>query len=150
MPNSARPGPRRSLRKEPFCSESIPPRRHPDVDYVALLIDGAPEILPGAVDSKEDLVQMPGLAEPAWSSLPLADIIGAELLTPPPNRFLGYDAAAFRQKIRDVSQAKAQTLVGPDRLTDDLGRKPIAGVARRPIASPGPSLSVCCQVDNAI
>ena len=67
-----------------------------------------------------------------------------ELLTPQPNGFIGYEDAAFRQKILDVSEAETETMVGPDRVTDDLGRKPIAGVARRPIALHGPSLSICC------
>jgi hypothetical protein len=107
--------------KEPFCSESITPRLHQDVDYVAILIDCAPEKLQLAVDSKEDLVQMPVVAEPALSSLQLAAIICAELLTPPPNRFIGYDDAAFRQKILDVSEAKAETMVGPDRRVETPG-----------------------------
>ena len=74
-----------------------------------------------AVDSKEDLVQMPVVAEPALSSLQLAAIICAELLTPPPNRFIGYDDAAFRQKILDISEAKAETMVGPDRRVETPG-----------------------------
>ena len=55
--------------EEPLCSASITPRLHQDVDYVAVLIDRAPEILQLAVDSKEDFVQMPVVAEPALSSL---------------------------------------------------------------------------------
>jgi hypothetical protein len=109
------------------------------------LVDGAPEILQLAVDSKEDLVQMPVVAEPALSSLQLADIIWAELLTPQPNRFIRYGDASFRQEILDIPEAEAETMVGPYRLADDLGRKPIAGVARRPITLHGPSLSVCCR-----
>jgi hypothetical protein len=85
------------------------------------LIDCAPEKLQLAVDSKEDLVQMPVVAEPALSSLQLAAIICAELLTPPPNRFIGYDDAAFRQKILDISEAKAETMVGPDRRVETPG-----------------------------
>src|SRR5215469_2815706 len=125
---------------------SIAARLHQNIDNVAILVDGAPEILQLAVDSKEDLVQMPVVAEPALSSLQLADIICAELLTPPPNRFIGYGDAPFRQKILDIPEAEAETMVGPDRITNDLGRKPIAGVARRPIALHGPSLSVCCPI----
>ena len=120
--------------KEPLGSASIPSRLHQDVDYVAILIDGTPEILRVAVDSKEHFVQMPVIAEPALSSLQLADIICAELLTPPPDRFIGYGDAPFRQKILDIPEAEAETMVGPDGITDDLGRKPIAGVARRPLA----------------
>src|SRR5215469_5404781 len=119
---------------------SIAARLHQNIDYVAILVDGAPEILQLAVDSKEDLVQMPVVAEPALSSLQLADIICAELLTPSPNRFIGYGDAPFRQKILDIPKAEAETMVGPDRVTDDLGRKPIAGVARRPITLNGHSL----------
>src|SRR5262249_22204340 len=130
--------------KEPLCSASITSRLHQNIDYVAILIDRPPEILQLAVDSKEDFVQMPVVAEPASPSLELADIICAELLTPPPNRFIGHGDAPFRQKILDIPEAEAKTMVGPNRITDDLGRKPIAGVPRRPIALHGPSLSVCC------
>lgn len=52
--------------------------------------------------------------------------------------------AAYRQKILDGSEAEAEAMIGPDRIADDLGKKPIAGVARRPIAFHGTSLSVCC------
>jgi hypothetical protein len=93
--------------KEPLCSASITPRLHQDVDYFAVLIDRAPEILQVAVDSKEDFVQMPVVPELALSSLQLADIICAELLTPQPDGFVRYDNAAFRQKIFDISEAEA-------------------------------------------
>jgi hypothetical protein len=135
--------------KEPLCGASITSRLHQNVDYLAVLIDRTPEILQFAVDSKEDLVQMPAVAEPALSSLQLANVVGTELLTPPPDRFIRYEDASFREKILYVSEADAETMVGPDRVTDNLGRKPIAGVARRPIAIHGTSLSVCCKVDNA-
>jgi len=51
--------------EEPLCSASISSRLHQDVDYVAVLIDRAPEILQLAVDSKEDFVQTPVVADPA-------------------------------------------------------------------------------------
>jgi hypothetical protein len=130
--------------EEPLCGTSITSRLHQDVDYVAVLIDRPPEILQLAVDSKEDLVQMPVVTESALASLQFADILCAKLLTPQPNGFIGYEDATFRQKILDVSEAQTETMVGPDRVTDDLGRKPIAGVARRPIALHGTSFSVCC------
>jgi hypothetical protein len=50
----------------------------------------------GAVDSKEDFVQMPVVAEPTLSSLQFANIICAKLLTPQPDGFVSYDDAAFR------------------------------------------------------
>ena len=92
--------------EEPFCSASITPRLHQDVDYVAVLIDRAPQILQVAVDSKEYFVQMPVVAQPALSSLQFADIICAELLTPQPNRFIGYEDASLRQKILDVRKLR--------------------------------------------
>jgi hypothetical protein len=73
------------------------------------LVDGTPELLPLAVDAKQDLVPVPGIAAPAWSSLPLADLVGTELLTPPPHRFLGYENAPLRQKILDIPEAEAET-----------------------------------------
>jgi hypothetical protein len=60
------------------------------------LVDGTPEILQLAVDSKEDFVHMPVVAESALSSLQLADIICAELLTPPPVSLRVFQSSAVK------------------------------------------------------
>jgi hypothetical protein len=65
------------------------------------LIHGTPEILWLAVDSNEDFVQVPNIAEAALTRLQFSRIVRTELLTPESNRFIRDDDSAFGEKILD-------------------------------------------------
>ena len=101
-----------------------------NVDHVAVLIHGAPQIPLLAVDSNEDFIQMPVVAQPSLSSLQSPSIVETELLTPLPDRFIGYDDAALGEKIFDIPETQAEAMISPHRIADDLGRETIAGVTR--------------------
>jgi hypothetical protein len=62
-------------------------RLNQDVDHVAVWIHGTPEILLLAVNSNENLVQVPHIAEATLTPLQFSGIVGTELLTPQPDRF---------------------------------------------------------------
>jgi len=62
-----------------------------DVDHVAVLIHGTPQILPLALDSNEDLVQVPVVAEPTLTPLQFPRIVRTELQTPAPDRLIRHD-----------------------------------------------------------
>src|SRR4051812_28741699 len=109
--------------KESFCGALITMWLDQDVDHVAVLIHGTPQILLLTVDSNEDLVQVPLIAEPALSSLQFPSIVRTELLTPLSNRLIGHDDSPLGEKILDISKAQAEAMVSPDRVADDLGRK---------------------------
>ena len=49
-------------------SPAVATRLDADIDDVAILIDGAPEIVPLSLDGDEDFVQVPGGAQPALST----------------------------------------------------------------------------------
>ena len=51
-----------------FGSPAVATRLDEDIDDVAILIDGAPEIVPLSLDGDEDFVQVPGVAQPALST----------------------------------------------------------------------------------
>ena len=51
----------RSLRKKRLAALA-PGGLHEDVQHVAVLVDGPPQVLPIAVDLQEDLVQVPFVA----------------------------------------------------------------------------------------
>jgi hypothetical protein len=84
------------------------------------LIHGAPEILLLAVDSNEDFVQVPNIAKAALTPLQFSGIVRTELLTPESNRFIRDDDSAFGEKILDISEAQAETMVSPDGIADDF------------------------------
>jgi hypothetical protein len=66
--------------KESLCGTLITIRLDQDVDHVAILIDNPPQIPLLAVDSNEDLIQVPVVTEPSLTSLQFPSIAGTELL----------------------------------------------------------------------
>jgi len=88
---------------------------------------------------------MPHIAEAALSPLQFAGIVGTELLTPQPNRFIRDDDSPFGQKILDISEAQEETMVEPHGIADDLGRKTMTGITR-PIVLHGTSVSGRCPI----
>jgi len=116
--------------KESFRGVLITVRLNQDVDHIAVLIHGAPEILLLAVDSNEDVVQVPNIAEAALTPLQFSGIVRTELLTPESNRFIRDDDSAFGEKILDIPKAQAETMVSPDRIADDFWRETMTVIAR--------------------
>ena len=129
--------------KESFRGALITARLNQDVDHVAVLIHGTPQILLLAVDSNEDFVQMPNIAEAALTPLQFSGIARTKLLTPESNRFIRDNDSAFGEKILDISEAQAETMVSPDGIADDFWRKTMTVIAR-PIVLHGTSVSVHC------
>jgi hypothetical protein len=115
-------------------------RLNQDVDHIAVLVDGPPQIRLLAVDSDKDFVQMPSVSQPVLKPLQFPNIIGTEFLTPQPNRLIRDDDSPLGKKILHISEAQAEAMVNPDRVTDDFGRETIARVPRV-VALHRPSLS---------
>ena len=116
--------------KETFRGALITVRLYQDVDHVPVLIHGTPEILLLAVDSNEDFVQVPNIAKAALTPLQFSGIVRTELPTPDSNRFIRNDDSPFREKILDISEAQAETMVNPDGIADDFWRKTVTVIAR--------------------
>jgi len=121
-------------------SPLVTSRLNQDVDHVAVLVDGPPQILLLAVDSDEHFIQMPGVSQPALASLQFPNIVRTELLTPQPNRLIRHEDSPLGKQILDISEAQAKSVASPDRVTDDFWRETMTVIAR-PIALHRPSLS---------
>ena len=116
--------------KEAFRCSPIPSWLHEDVDHVAILVDGAPKILTLALDPHEELVEVPRVAQPAFSTPQPAGVLATELPAPLTDGFVGDRNPALRQQILHVAKAQAEPVVQPDGVADDLWWKPVAPVAR--------------------
>jgi hypothetical protein len=116
--------------KESFRAALVTVRLNQNVDHVAVLIHGTPEILLLPVDSNEDFVQVPDIAEAALTPLQFSGIVRTELLTPESNRFIRNCNSAFGQKILDVSEAQAESMVNPDGIADDFWRETVTVIGR--------------------
>ena len=127
---------RTSLLPQKPCQQS--PRRlcvsadlHDFIEDVSFLVDSTPEISFLAIDSDDDLVEMPDI-KVAWRLTPQAtSVVGAEFDRPASDRFVGYDNAALKQHFLDQTQAQGETEIEPDGVCDDLWRKSVSLVTDR-------------------
>ncbi len=62
------------LAEKTFGSPAVTTRLDEDIEDVAIVIDGTPEIVPPSLDGDEDLVQVPSVAPPALSTLEPASV----------------------------------------------------------------------------
>ena len=102
-----------------------------DVDYISILVDGTPEIMPSTLDAHEQLVQVPSIAQTPLSTPQIPSLVRTEFPTPLPDRLVGNDDPALGQKIFDVAEAQAEPIVEPHSVADNLDREPVSAVARR-------------------
>ena len=117
------------LSKEALCGAPITTRLDEDVDHIAVLVDGTPEILTLALDADEELVQVPRIAQSPFSPPQCPRVLGADLSAPVANALVGDGDSTLRQEILDVSEAQAEPVIQPDGVADDLGWEPVAAVA---------------------
>ena len=108
-----------------------------DVDQITVLIHRAPERLALTVDRHEDFIQEPRLSESTLSALQLPSVVGAELSAPLPNGFVRHDDSSFGQQILNIPEAQAVSVVEPDDMADDVGRKAMPKVAGPASVHPG-------------
>ena len=97
--------------EEAFRCLAIAPGLDQDVEYDAILVDGAPEVVLQALGADEDLVQVPLVAR-SWPTLPQA--VGetrSELLAPASHRLVGDGDTALSQDQLDIAQAEAEYVV---------------------------------------
>ena len=125
-----------SAKESPRCTP-VPTGLYEDVDQVTVLIHRAPEILALTVDRHEDFVQEPRISESTLSSLQLPSVVGAELPAPLANGFVGHDDSSFGQQILNIPEAHAVSVVEPDGMADDFGRKAMPMVAGPASVHPG-------------
>ena len=118
------------LAKKACGSPAVAMRLDEDIDDVAILIDGAPEIVPPSLDGDEDLVQVPSVAQPALSTLEPASVCRTERDAPQPDRFVGHREAALGQEIFDIAKAHTEAVIQLDGVADDLGGKAVSAAAR--------------------
>jgi hypothetical protein len=84
-----------------------------DVEDVAVLIDGPPQILPTAVDRQEHLVEMPPVAGSGLAAAQPAGLFPPELGTPPPDRLITHRDTAYQHPLLDLTKAQREAVIPP-------------------------------------
>jgi hypothetical protein len=111
--------------EKPFSSLLIAAALHENINDIAVLIDGSPQILLLSLNRDKHFVEMPGVTQAALSFFQFASISRTKLLTPLTNGFIGDGDAAFCEELFDFTETEAEPMVQPDRVADNFRRKTI-------------------------
>lgn len=133
--------------KEAFGRTLIATGLNKNTDHVAVLVNGAPEILLLTLDIHEEFIQMPNVTQSALSSSESPGIFGPELPTPLSDGLVADYDPALCQEVFNVSEAQAESVVEPNGMTYDLRWESISAIAGC-LRIHQPSLHVSPQLDN--
>jgi len=117
------------LSEEAFSRTPIAARLEQDVDHVAVLVNGAPEILLLTPNVHEEFIQVPRITQPTLSLLEPTSILGTELPAPLSDGLVGDHDSPLCQEIFDISQAQAEAVVEPNGMADYLRWESVSAVA---------------------
>jgi hypothetical protein len=84
-----------------------------------------------AVDFEKDLIKMPLVAGACTSPAQLVGILLPKGSAPLTEGLIGQHDSALSQQLFDITIAERESIVEPDRVADDLGRKSIAPLGGR-------------------
>ncbi len=114
------------LAKEPFGGVPVSAALRQDVQNVAVLIDGAPQVVKLAVHGEIDFIEMPLIASlGAATSQGIGEFL-AKFQAPLPDGFVTDDRTTCGQQLLDVTKAEAKTVVEPNGVADDFGWEAVA------------------------
>lgn len=113
--------------QEVQCRFLVPGLGHEALKHLAFMVDGAPQVVPLAIDLHEHLLQVPAPAAGAHAldaAFPdLRSEQRAEPVPPKPHRLVADVDAALVQQILDVAERKREPDVHHDRQADDFRRR---------------------------
>jgi len=100
-----------------------------NIQDVAILIDGPPEVVPCPIDGEEDFIEMPLVT---GSGTPAPEVIGIllpKLAAPLADGFVGHHNPTCKEQLFDVAVTQAEAEVQPDTMADNLRREAVVLVA---------------------
>ena len=83
-------------------------------------------------DGDENFVDMPSVAELAFSALEPSVATGTELQTPAANRLVRYLNTPLGKEVFDISVAKVESVVEPDSIGNDIWRESVSFIGIHP------------------
>ena len=121
----------------------VPATLDQNVQHVAVLIHGTPQVMPCPMDSEKHLVQVPLVARPRTPAPELIGIGLSKFPAPLPDRFVGDDDATGEQQLFDIPVAEAKAVVQSDAMTHNFGWKTMVFVALRSRGNAHAFLPLC-------
>ena len=118
------------LAKETLGGFLIPATLNQNVQHVATLVHGSPQVMILATDLDEYFIEVPLVARPGTSSTQLISVCLAELQASFSHRLIGNDYPTHSHYFFNVAVAESEAEVQPDSVADDFGRKTMTAIER--------------------
>src|SRR5208283_1507461 len=99
------------------------------IQNLALAVDGAPQVNHAPIDFQIDLVKMPDRMQFGTALAQVRCNDRPEMIYPASDCLVRNCNSALGEQILDVTKAKREPKIEPDRLVNDLRREPISGIA---------------------
>jgi len=100
-----------------------------NVENIAILIDGAPQIHLLSLDFDENFVDIPDVPQSTLLPSESSRVLRSELQTPEADGFVRDHDPTLSQQIFDMPVTECETVVEPDAVAYDLGRETMAFIA---------------------
>lgn len=112
--------------EKPLGSPRIPSILHKYIDDIAILVNGAPQILLFSPDPEKDLVDIERISEsPVFASQSPREL-WSELGAPEADRLEADRDALFGQQVFNLSVAHIESAIQPNCIADDVGWETVA------------------------
>jgi hypothetical protein len=100
-----------------------------NIENIAVLIHCAPQVSSLTSNCGDvNFIQIPCVAKSSSTFLDRSSIGWTEFVAPAADWFVGNNNSTFRQKILNIAKAETESVIKPDRMADDFGRKTISSV----------------------
>ena len=99
-----------------------------DVEYMAVLVDGTPEVVRFTADADEYLIEVPFVSRARPAAPQRIGKRPAEAQAPVADGFVTYDDPPRRQDGLDIAETQAEAMVQPDSVLNHLSREAKASV----------------------
>jgi len=103
-----------------FRRVCVPPALHQDIQHVAVLIDGSPQIRPFPIDGEKDLIQVPLVPTPRATAAEFVRVRLPKLQAPLAHGFVGHDDSALCQKLFDIAKTEREAEIQPNCVADNF------------------------------
>jgi hypothetical protein len=138
---------------EALSGSPIPLLLHQDIQHDAVLIHRSPEIMQHASDAEEHFIEVPRVPRPRSAAAQSFGKLGAELLAPVSDAFVGDHHVTPGQDQFDITLAEAEDVIQPHGVADDLSdgggtnwALASSGQLRPPLAQPPATVNLAMPV----
>jgi hypothetical protein len=117
--------PLQQLPEKPLRRILLPLALYEAIEDMAVLVDGAPQRVPWAVDGETDVIRILLVSWPGMLTPYLIGVRLPKLSIPIPHSLISQDDATCGRQLFEVPVAQAAAKIPPDAVADDLRREPM-------------------------